>query len=331
LSGHVLVAGGAGYIGSHVVHALTDAGRSVIVLDDLSTGELDLVPEGVQVVVGDIGDPNLVRSTIDKYECESVYHFAAKIAVAESVSQPLDYYASNVANSIALLRACDQANVGRFVFSSTAAVYDGSKLRPLTESDSIGPSNPYGRTKRMVEEILLDHARASTMGVGILRYFNVAGADPQLRTGQVGKTATHLIKRACQAAAGMLPHIDVFGTDYDTPDGTAIRDYIHASDLAAVHLLLLDHMADANQPTILNCGYGHGFSVSEVLDMVDEVVGKPIKRVVAPRRSGDSASLVANSDEARRVLGWRPEFDDLRVIVETALEWERKHESRGVG
>jgi len=324
LSGHILVAGGAGYVGSHIVHALADKGRGVVVLDDFSTGEPGLVPEGVPVVAGDISDTDLVTSTIDKYECEAVYHFAAKIAVAESVAQPLAYYWSNVAKTIALLKACDQANVGRFIFSSSAAVYDGSKTRPLSETDSIGPSSPYGRTKRMVEELLLDLANVSAMRVGILRYFNVAGADPQLRTGQVGKVATHLIKRASQAALGILPHIDVFGTDYDTPDGTAVRDYIHATDLATVHLLFLEHMANATDHRVLNCGYGRGFSVSEVLDMVDDVVGKSIKRIIAPRRSGDPASLVANSDLARQVLGWEPAYDDLRVIVETALGWERK-------
>ncbi len=324
MNGHILVAGGAGYVGSHVVHALVDAGRKAVVLDDFSTGEPGLVPDGVPVVRGDIADADLVATTIRAHSCEAVYHFAAKIVVADSVSQPLDYYEANVAKSVALLKACAGVGVHRFIFSSSAAVYDGSRLAPLTEDDPIGPSNPYGRTKRMVEEILLDHAAASDMHVGILRYFNVAGADSQLRTGQVGKVATHLIKRAAQAAVGVLPHIDVFGTDYDTPDGTAIRDYIHASDLATVHVLLLEHMAAMNENAVLNCGYGHGFSVTEVLDMVDEVAGKPVKRVLGPRRQGDSASLVANSDKAKHLLGWVPEHDNLREIVETALAWERK-------
>jgi len=320
----VLATGGAGYIGSHVVYALLDRGYRVVVLDNLSTGERDLVADDAIFVEGDVGDRRLVQSLLDEHACRAVLHFAAAIVVPESVQEPIRYYANNVANSIALLQSCQNSSVDSFVFSSTAAVYDGDGHHALTEDDKLGPANPYGRSKLMIETILRDVAAISSMRYGILRYFNVAGADPQMRTGQSAPVATHLIKRACQAAVGTLDHIDVFGSDYPTPDGTAVRDYIHVSDLATAHIQLLEQLLGGGDSSVLNCGYGHGFSVRQVLEAVERVAGAPLDIRPASRREGDAASLIANPDRLRKLLGWVPEYDDLDRIVETALRWERR-------
>jgi UDP-glucose 4-epimerase len=319
----VLVTGGAGYIGSHVVLALMEAGARPVVLDDLSTGRRFLVPEGVPFVEADVGDGAAVAKALAGHGCRAAMHFAGSIVVPESVERPLDYYRNNVAGSLSLLRCAVEAGLAGFVFSSTAAVYAGGGARPLREDDPVAPGNPYGRSKLMTEWMLRDASAAHGLRHAILRYFNVAGADPGLRSGQAGPNATHLLKRACQAATGQLGAIEVFGTDYDTPDGTAVRDYIHVSDLAAAHVAALGHLLAGNDLT-LNCGYGHGASVTEVLDAVDRVTGGRLTRRLAPRRPGDAVSLVADSRRLRETLGWQPRHDGVDEIVRTALAWERK-------
>jgi len=329
----VLITGGAGYIGSHALLALRDSGRDVVVVDDLSTGRRAAVPDGVPFYQGRIDDGALVGRIIKEHGCREVMHFAGSIVVSDSVAQPMNYYENNVVGSAKLLRICLDNGIERFVFSSTAAVYDGdletSGGAPLAEDAPLAPANPYGRSKLMTEWMLRDIAAATDLRVAILRYFNVAGADPAVRSGQYSKVATHLIKRACQAALDLLPHIDVFGNDYPTPDGTCVRDYIHVSDLARAHLAALDHIAGNGESLTLNCGYGHGFSVSEVLDTTDQVAGdmlgiEPITRRSTLRRAGDPASLIANTSQIRSILDWQPEFDDLNAMVATALAWEQK-------
>jgi len=323
-SNTVLITGGAGYIGSHVVLALQEAGYRPIVLDNLSTGRKESVPPDVPFIEGDIAERRLIDAALRDHRCAAVMHFAGSIVVPESVARPLAYYDNNVANSLQLLQACEQFKVDIFIFSSTAAVYASEGAGTVTEDDTLVPATPYGRSKLMVEWMLQDTAAASTLRYGILRYFNVAGADPQLRTGLSTPNATHLIKRACQVALGQAPAIDVFGSDYPTPDGTAVRDYIHVTDLAAAHIAVLDHLRRGGDSCTLNCGYGHGFSVAEVLDAVDRVSGHPLVRNMAARRAGDAAALVADPSRLRSLLGWQPQHDDLDHIVETALRWERK-------
>lgn len=320
----ILVTGGAGYIGSHVVYSLLDCGYRPVVLDNLSTGVRGQVAADAIFVEGSTGDRTLVESLLADHGCRAVMHFAGSIVVPESVEKPLDYYANNVGNSLYLLQACQAGNIDAFIFSSTAAVYDGEAGHPLSEDDRLAPANPYGRSKLMVETMLRDLAAISDIRCAILRYFNVAGADPAMRTGQSTPNATHLIKRACQAALGALPEIEVFGTDYPTPDGTAVRDYIHVSDLADVHVALLDRLLDGGDSVTLNCGYGHGYSVAQVLDAVDRAAGAPLARRLSPRRPGDAARLIADPSRLRRLLGWQPRYDDLDTIVETALAWERR-------
>jgi UDP-glucose 4-epimerase len=328
----ILITGGAGYIGGHAVLALRDSGRDVVVVDDLSTGRRAAVPDGVPFYQGGIDDGGLVGRVIKEHGCCEVMHFAGSIVVPESVTLPLNYYENNVVGSAKLLRACLDNGIERFFFSSTAAVYDGNLKTggaPLAEDAPLAPASPYGRSKLMTEWMLRDIAAATGLRFAILRYFNVAGADPAGRHGQCSKEATHLIKRACQAALGLLPHIDVFGDDYPTPDGTCVRDYIHVSDLARAHLAAMDYVAANGESLTLNCGYGHGFSVTEVLDTTDQVVGnmpgiEPITRRPAPRRAGDPANLIANTGQIRSKLGWRPEFDGLDVMIATAFAWEQK-------
>jgi UDP-glucose 4-epimerase len=320
----VLVTGGAGYIGSHMVLALAAAGERVVVLDNLSTGFDWAVAHGVPLVVGETGDQDVVATLIKEQKVEAVVHFAASIVVPDSVADPLGYYRNNTVNSRALIECAVQEGVRHFIFSSTAAVYGNPARVPVTEDDALMPMSPYGWSKLMTEIMLRDATAAHGLNHVILRYFNVAGADPELRTGQSTKGATHLIKVAVETALGRRGSMSVFGTDYPTPDGTCIRDYIHVSDLVQAHLDALAHLRKGGASTTLNCGYGRGFSVLEVIDTVKRVAGVDFKVEFAPRRAGDPAQIVAASDRARATLGWRPQRDDLGLIVEHALGWERK-------
>ncbi|HHH36520.1 MAG TPA: UDP-glucose 4-epimerase GalE, partial [Gammaproteobacteria bacterium] len=319
----ILVTGGAGYIGSHVVKQLAARGARVIVLDNLSTGFRESVIGG-ELIEGDTGDMALVRRILEEYGIRSVLHFAAHIVVPESVADPMKYYGNNTCNTRNLLACCAEAGVERFIFSSTAAVYGIPEEIPIAEDTPVQPINPYGSSKLMSEWMLRDLGAASGLRYVILRYFNVAGADPEGRIGQSTPEATHLIKVACQVLTGRRERIEIFGTDYPTPDGTCIRDYIHVDDLADAHLKALDYLAGGGDSTILNCGYGHGYSVREVLDAVQRVSGAPLAMAESGRRPGDPPALTANSERIRQTLGWTPRHDDLDFIVETALRWERK-------
>jgi UDP-glucose 4-epimerase len=320
----VLVTGGAGYIGAHAVLALVDAGERVVVLDDLSTSNRAAVPEGVPLVEGDVADAALVASTIDEHGIDEIMHFAAKIVVPDSVADPLGYYEANTTKTRALLATALEAGVRRLVFSSTAAVYGEPDVPVLREDASLSPINPYGRSKLMSEWMIADAARAHGMRYAVLRYFNVAGADPQGRAGQSTPNATHLIKVACQAAVGTRPGMAIYGEDYPTPDGTCIRDYIQVSDLAEAHLAALRRLRAGGESMTLNCGYGRGASVREVVEAVKRLSGVdfPVER--APRRAGDPAALVADATRIRETLAWTPRFADLDTIVAQALAWERR-------
>ena len=320
----VLVTGGAGYIGSHMVHALVDAGERAVVLDNLSTGFDWAVAEGVPIVVGETGDQPLVAKLIAEHKVDAVIHFAASIVVPDSVRNPLGYYRNNMVNSHALIEAAVGGGVRHFIFSSTAAVYGNPARVPVTEDDATVPMSPYGSSKLMTEIMLRDASAAHGLRHAILRYFNVAGADPRGRTGQSTRGATHLIKVAVETALGRRPKIDVFGTDYETADGTCIRDYIHVSDLVRAHSDALAYLRADGASAVLNCGYGRGFSVLEVIDTVKRVSGVDFKVEFAGRRAGDPARIVAASDRIRSALAWRPQFDDLQTIVGHALAWERK-------
>ena len=323
----VLVTGGAGYIGSHVALALIEAGHAAVVLDDLSTGARDLVPAAADFVEGNAGDGALVRRLIAEKSIGAVMHFAGSIIVPESVRDPLKYYRNNTCASRDLIEACVEAGISRFVFSSTAAVYGLPETLPITEDAPTAPINPYGTSKLVTEMMLADVVRAHDFAYVALRYFNVAGADSAGRSGQSTPEATHLIKIACEVAVGARDHIEIFGDDYDTPDGTCVRDYIHVSDLAAAHLRALDHLATegegGGESLTLNCGYGRGYSVREVLASVERAAGTSLDKRTAPRRAGDPPALVSNADRLRARFGWTPEHDDLDVITATALAWER--------
>ena len=321
----VLVTGGAGYIGSHAVLALKDAGWQVAVIDDLSNGTREAVPEGVPFYQGSIAERVLVDSIIDELKIGAIMHFAGSIVVPESVEHPLEYYANNTLASHSLLRAAVDGGVKHILFSSTAAVYGAPDRVPIVEDDPKQPINPYGASKLMTERMLADASAAHPFNYGALRYFNVAGADPQGRTGQRGKGATHLIKVAAEAAVGKRPHVAVYGNDYPTPDGTCIRDYIHVSDLAAAHVAALDWLTrHPDENLAMNCGYGKGLSVLEVLDAVDRHTNLPVKRVMEGRRAGDPPELVAANQRLLATLDWRPAYADIDRIVADALAWERK-------
>ena len=321
----VLVTGGAGYIGSHAVLALKDAGWPVAVIDNLSTGFRFAVPDDVPLYEGDIADADLLARIFAEQGTRAIMHFAGSIIVPESVENPLKYYENNTVKTRALLAAAVAAGVPHFVFSSTAATYGIPDAIPVTEDAPKAPINPYGTSKLMTELMLADVAAAHPMNYCALRYFNVAGADPQARTGQSTAGATHLIKVACEAATGSRDSVAVFGTDYDTPDGTGLRDYIHVSDLANAHVLALEALAaDPQRSLTMNCGYGHGYSVLEVLDAVDRVTNRTIERRFEPRRAGDPPALVAGNERIKATLGWQPRHDDLETIVEHALQWERR-------
>ena len=329
----VLVTGGAGYIGSHAVLALRDAGRDVAVLDNLSTGFRWLVPDDVPFYQGDVADAGLLAKIFAERRMGAgrgaIMHFAGSIIVPESVSDPLKYYDNNTSKSRALIAAAVEAVVPHFIFSSTATVYGEPEVRPLSEDDPVQPVNPYGMSKAMTERILADTSAAHAINHAVLRYFNVAGADPQGRSGQSGEGATHLIKVAVECATGKRDHVAVFGNDYPTPDGTGMRDYIHVSDLAAAHLAALDALvAEPDRSLTMNVGYGRGFSVLEVLDAVDRVVGRSLPRRQEPRRPGDVASLVSDPSRIRGTTDWQPRHDDLERIVADALAWEEKLKTR---
>ena len=319
----ILVTGGAGYIGSHVVRQLTERGERVVVLDNLSTGFADAVI-GAELVVGDMADRALVDGVLAAHGVDTVMHFAAHTVVPESVADPLKYYGNNTCGTRSLLAACQAAGVGRFVFSSTAAVYGMPDSGVADEDTPTRPINPYGSSKLMSEQMLRDLGAATPMRHVILRYFNVAGCDPAGRIGQSTPNATLLVKVACEHAVGKRAQLAIFGTDYATPDGTCIRDYIHVDDLAAAHLAALDHLSAGGESLTLNCGYGHGYSVREVIDAVARISGVALTVVEQPRRAGDPPELVARSDRLKQRFGWQPRHDDLDVIVRTALAWERK-------
>jgi UDP-glucose 4-epimerase len=329
----VLVTGGAGYIGSHMVWALLDAGEDVVVVDRLSTGfEWAVAPEA-KLFVGDIGDKSFVTGIIRDYDVDAIIHFAGSVVVPESISDPLLYYDNNTARSRALIEAAVETGVRDFVFSSTAATYGSVGAEPVREDHPQKPDSPYGMSKLMTEVILKDVANAHDFRFAALRYFNVAGADPKGRAGQSTAGATHLIKVACEAVLGKRDRIDVFGTDYPTPDGTCLRDYIHVTDLVDAHLLAVRYLRESGESIIANCGYGRGYSVLEVLDCVRRVSGKSFEVGYAGRRDGDAVAVVADPSRAREILGWMPKHDDLDEIVASALHWEeqlgRRNSARG--
>lgn len=318
----VLVTGGAGYIGSHMVWELLDHGETVVVLDRLSTGFDWAVPDAAKLIVGDIGDQALVDDILSRHEVDAIIHFAGSIIVPESVADPLGYYLNNTVKSRALIECAVRGGVKHFIFSSTAAVYGTPRVIPVPEGEALEPESPYGRSKLMTEMMLADAAAAHGFTYAALRYFNVAGADPKQRTGQSTRGATHLIKVACETATGKRAHMEVFGTDYDTPDGTCIRDYIHVTDLVNAHYLALTHLRGGGESLVANCGYGQGYSVREVIEAVKRVSGQDFKVVESGRRPGDPVAIVANPDRCFKVLGWRPAHADLEEIVRHALAWE---------
>lgn len=318
----VLVTGGAGYIGSHMVHRLCDAGEKVVVLDNLTTGFDWAIPAATRLIVGDVGDDALVREIIREHGVDAIVHFAGSIVVPESVTDPLGYYLNNTVKSRALIASAVAENVTHFIFSSTAAVYGAPEAMPVTETTPQLPVSPYGSSKLMTEIMLRDTAFAHDFRYVALRYFNVAGADPKGRTGQSTKGATHLIKVACEAAKGKRDHLDVFGTDYETSDGTCVRDYIHVSDLVKAHSDALAYLRGGGDAIIMNCGYSRGFSVLEVIDSVKRVSGVDFEVRLSDRRPGDPPQIVAASDLIRSTLNWQPDHENLDTIVRHALDWE---------
>jgi UDP-glucose 4-epimerase len=322
-NGTILVAGGAGYIGSHVVKQLGEAGERVVVLDNLTKGFKQAVTAG-ELVVGDVGDYPLVSRLLSEHQVDTVMHFAAHTVVPESVALPLKYYGNNTCATRSLLQACIENRVKHFVFSSTAAVYGIPPDGYASEETPTNPINAYGTSKLMSEWMLRDVAAVNPIRYIALRYFNVAGADPKARIGQATPGATLLTKVACEAVVGKRSHMSVYGTDYPTPDGTGVRDYLHIEDLAAAHLNALSYLRTGGKSTTVNVGYGHGYSVREVLRMVEKVAGKPLVIREEARRAGDPAYLVARAERVRSVLGWKPQYDDLSAIVSSSLAWEQK-------
>ena len=318
----ILVTGGAGYIGSHVVRQLGDLGEKVVTLDNLTAGFKQAVLHG-ELIQGNTGDIKLVSELLKTHNIHSVLHFAAHTIVPESVEDPLKYYSNNTCHSRNLLQCCVEAGVKNFIFSSTAAVYGIPATERVDENSPNQPINPYGTSKLMTEWMLKDLGHASNLNYVILRYFNVTGADPEGRIGQSTKKATLLTKVACEAAVGKRPNVSIFGTDYPTPDGTGVRDYIHVEDLASAHIAALNYLNDGGASTTLNCGYGHGYSVREVLDAVGKANGSPLSIIEQPRRAGDPPSLVADNSKILTTLDWKPQFDDLDKIVHHSLNWEK--------
>jgi UDP-glucose 4-epimerase len=319
----ILVTGGAGYIGSHVVWALGEAGHDLVIYDNLSTGHKWAILSGL-LVRGDLADKRFITETLKAFRPEAVIHFAASIQVEESVRKPLAYYRNNVINTLNLLDAMQETGVRRLIYSSTAAVYGIPTKIPVDELSPLAPINPYGASKMMIETVLADLSAATDFRYSALRYFNVAGADPEGRIGQSYKEATHLITRALKTAKGEYPKLAIYGTDYQTPDGTCVRDYIHVNDLAVAHLLALNRLLETDGTTIMNCGYGHGYSVREVVAMARKVTGIDFPVEETGRRAGDPPALVADSSLLRRLTAWQPRHDDLEFIIRTAWDWERK-------
>jgi len=320
----VLVTGGAGYIGSHMVLALAEAGESVVVVDNLSTGFANMLPDGVPLIVGDAGDETLVEGAIVQHGVDSIIHFAGSVVVPDSMRDPLGYYRNNTMTTRNLLNAAVKSGVKQFIFSSTAAVYGNPDQVPVPERAPTRPLSPYGSSKLMTEIMLHDVASAHDMKYAVLRYFNVAGADPQARIGLATIGATHLLKIATEAATGLRAKIDVFGTDYPTPDGSCIRDFIHVSDLAQAHCAALSYLRDGGAPVTLNCGYGRGYSVLETIEAVRRVSGRNFAVQYAPRRPGDIMTMVADVGRIRATLNWTPQYDDLDTIARHALAWEEQ-------
>ena len=318
----VLVTGGAGYIGSHTVKKLGEAGYEIVVYDNLSTGSADAVLYG-ELVEGELNDVERLSEVFARHNFDAVLHFAASISVPESLVKPLDYYYNNTCNVVNVLQCCQKFEVDRFVFSSTAAVYGEIQEYPVRETSPTQPINPYGKSKLMSETIIRDYALASELKYVILRYFNVAGADSSGKIGQMGKAA-HLIRVGCDAALSVRPSASIFGTDYSTPDGTGIRDYIHVEDLATAHVDALAYLEREATSQILNCGYGNGYSVRQVLSKIQEISGVNFPVVETPRREGDPACVVASGDKIRETIGWKPQHDSLDEIVTSALDWEKK-------
>jgi UDP-glucose 4-epimerase len=320
----VLVTGGAGYIGSHMALELLDAGERAVVLDNLSTGLARAVPKQAEFIEGDVGDQSLVQGLIEGRDIDAIIHFAGSVVVPDSVADPLGYYLNNTVKSRALIEIAVKCGVRHFIFSSTAAVYGMTGDQPVAEDAPLAPMSPYGSSKRMTEIMLADAALAHDFRYVALRYFNVAGADPQGRAGQSTPRATHLIKVACETALGKRSHIQVFGTDYPTRDGTCIRDYIHVTDLTRAHLAALRHLRAGGASDVLNCGYGRGYSVLEVIDAVKRASGRSFDVRLGPRRSGDPAVVIAATERVRKLLGWIPQHDRLDAIVSQALRWEER-------
>lgn len=320
----ILVTGGAGYIGSHTAHQLVAAGHSVVVLDNLHSGHEWAVPKQAVFIRGDVCDSPLVRSIFRDKRIEAVVHFAAYLEVSESVAHPLKYYRNNVAATMSLVEDCNEFGVHKFIFSSTAAVYGNASALPISEDAPVDPLNPYGRSKLMSEWILRDLSNTGNFRYVALRYFNVAGAHAEALNGQSTPNASHLIKVACEAASGKRVGVEIYGTDYPTPDGTGIRDYIHVEDLASAHVLALEYLRNGGKSDIFNCGYGHGFTVRQVIDAIKRVSGQDFKIEEAPRRLGDSSAVVADSTKIRTLMGWRPKYDDLDLICRHAYAWEKK-------
>lgn len=324
----VLVTGGAGYIGGHMALALADAGEKTVIVDNLSTGFAWAVPATATLVVGDVGDSELIARLIDEHEVDSIAHFAAKIIVPDFVADPLGYYLNNTCKARNLIESAVKNGVRHFIFSSTAAVYGETTSEPVPETAVLDPMSPYGRSKLAVEWMLADAGRAHDLRSVVLRYFNVAGADPQGRLGQSTPNATHLIKRAVQTALGRHAALDIYGEDYPTPDGTCVRDYIQVTDLIDAHMAALAYLRGGRPSLVCNCGYGRGYSVRQVVEVVKRVSGVDFKVNSAGRRAGDPATIVAKADLIRRELGWRPKRDNLETIVKQALDWERRLHNR---
>ena len=320
----VLITGGAGFIGSHMAWLLHDCGRNYTILDNLSTGSLSLVPDDSRVVIGDVRDVSLVTETLNKDRISTVIHFAGSILIPESVSNPLKYYDNNTVATAALLAACKDAGTKNVIFSSTAAVYGDPGLEIVSEENPVSPISPYGRSKLMSEWILRDAASAYDIRYAILRYFNVAGADIKGRTGQIGANTTHLIRAAIRSALGHGPRLSIFGTDYPTADGTGVRDFIHVCDLVSAHRATLEHLEAGGNGGIFNCGYGRGYSVRQIIDVVERVSGQPLNAIETERRPGDAPQVVANVAKLREGLNWHPSYDNLEAIISSSLAWERR-------